>query len=194
MLGRWLPRTALCRPSRSTNYSKESGGQTALALAFGSVTPRLGGKFQERLLMGPTQLHSFKSPFPPLHSPNLSACLRPPRPVFLSPPPAFPMFLISFLFLCSLFSLFVQTQYNNSLLALAKPGEGDGKKSNKHKPPLPLDSAVVPEMLFKRDTWSIFPFHLDALPLLFLPLSNIESRCSCLFTLPPDPSSWEREG
>lgn len=145
--------------------------------------------------MGKTRLHSFESPFPPLHSLNLPVCLCHPPPLSfchhpqLSPCFSFPSFSSS-----PSSPFFVQTQYNNSLLALAKPGEGDGKKSNKHKPPLPLDSAVVPEMLFKRDTWSIFPFHLDALTLLFLHLSNIESRCLCLFTLPPDPSSWEREG
>lgn len=68
------------------------------------------------------------------------------------------------------------------------------KKANKHKPRLSLDSAVVPEMLFKGDTWSIFPFHLDALTPLSPTISNMDLRCSCLSTLPPAPPSWKREG
>ncbi len=118
--------------------------------------------------MGTTQLHSFKSPF--FHLNILSICpsvlIFSPL-VFPSPPPPFPMFLISLLFPLAFF-LFVQTRYNNSLFAREARWRR-WKKSNKHKPRLPLDSAVVSEMLFKRDTWSIFPFHLDALTASFSP-------------------------
>lgn len=73
------------------------------------------------VLVGMTPIYSFKSSFfSDLTTPQ-SACLpSPPSPlVFLSALPAFPMFLISFLFLPAS-SLFVQTGYNNSLLALAR--------------------------------------------------------------------------
>lgn len=66
------------------------------------------------------------------------------------------------------------------------------KKSNKHKLPPLLDSAVVREMLFKRDTWSIFPFHLVALsPPPLSPLWIRDVRA--FLPLASDPPSWERE-
>lgn len=149
----------------------KSGGQTAHALAFGSVTLRPGGKFKDPVLVGVTQPRSFRSLFFLFFSPSI--CL----PVFVFSP----SFLTAIApssphvshFLPSP-SLFVQTRYYNSLLALAKPAESDGgkKKTNKHKLPPLLESAVVPETLFKRDTWSIFPFHLVALPPSPFPLPH----------------------
>lgn len=60
------------------------------------------------------------------------------------------------------------------------------KKSNKHKSQFSFNSATF-EMLFKRDTWSILPFHLDRLtalpsPLLFFSTDNDHAFLPLIFS------------
>lgn len=148
----------------------KSGGQTAHALAFGSVTLRLGGKFKDPVLVGATQPRSFRSLFFCFFLPQ-SVSLSLFSPLLFSPPllPALLMFLISFPlppFLCK------HGTTTHSLLLLSLQRAMGEKKNNKHKLPHLLESAVVPETLFKRDTWSIFPFHLVALPPSPFPLPH----------------------
>lgn len=149
----------------------KSGGQTAHALAFGSVTRRPGGKFKDPVLVGVTQPRSFRSLFFCFFLPQ-SVSLSLFSPLLFSPPllPALLMFLISFPlppFLCK-----HGTTTHSLLLLSLQRAMGEKKKTNKHKLPPLLESAVVPETLFKRDTWSIFPFHLVALPPSPFPLPH----------------------
>lgn len=160
----------------------KSGGQTAHALAFGSVTLRPGGKFKDPVLVGVTQPRSFRSLFFVFFSLNLSPCL-----CFL------PFFsLLSAIapssphvshFLPSP-SLFVQTRYYNSLLALAKPAESDGGK----KKPINIScrTSLSPLSSLRRylnatrgrffhSTWLLSPLPPSPFP-------TMDLRRSCLFT------------
>ena len=95
MLRHRPPYIVLCLTNWSTDDLNKSGGQTAQALAFGSVTLRLGGKFKEPVLVGVTQLHSFRSHFFFLPQ-SVALSLFPPLLFLLPLLPALLMFLISF--------------------------------------------------------------------------------------------------
>lgn len=159
----------------------KSGGQTAHALAFGSVTRQPGGKFKDPVLVGVTQPRSFRSLFFLFFSPSI--CL----PVFVFSP----SFLTAIApssphvshFLPSP-SLFVQTRYYNSLLALAKPAESDGGKKK------PINISCRPSLSplsslrrylnatrgrFFHSTWLLSPLPPSPFP-------TMDLRRSCLFT------------